>query len=90
VGDLAGAGDAANGVGPWEEGHDGAGGAGVVAEVEVVGAGIVEVDGALDQAEAEDLGVEVEVALRVRRDGGDMVEAEDGLWHGISFLSAGF
>jgi len=75
---------------PGEEGHDGAGGAGVVAEVEVVGAGVVEVDGALDQAETEDLGVEVQVALWVGGDGGDVVEAEDGFWHGIALLSTGF
>ena len=51
----------------------------VVAEVEVVGAGVVEVDGALDEAEAEDLGVEVEVGLGVGGDGGDVVETDDGL-----------
>ena len=82
VGDFSGAGEAAAGVGPGEEGHDGAWGAGVVAEVEVVGAGVVEVDGALDEAEAEDLGVEVEVLLGVGGDGGDVVEAGDGCWHG--------
>ncbi len=79
VGDFAGASGAAAYAGPWEEGEDGAGGAEVVAEVEVVGAGVVEVDGALDEAEAEALGVEVEVRLRVGGDGGDMVETDDGM-----------
>ena len=79
VGDFAGAGGAATDAGPGEEGEDGAGGAEVVAEVEVVGAGVVEVDGALDEAEAEDLGVEVEVGLGVGGDGGDVVETDDGL-----------
>ena len=51
----------------------------VVAEVEVVGAGVVEVDGALDEAEAEDLGVEVEVGLGVGGDGGDVVKTDDGV-----------
>ena len=51
----------------------------VIAEVEVVGAGVVEVDGALDEAEAEAFGVEVEVGLRVGGDGGDVVETDDGL-----------
>lgn len=85
VGGFAGTGEAGPGVGPREEGEDGAGGAGVVAEVEVIGAGIVEVDGALDEAKAEDLRVEVEVALGVGGNGGDMMEADDGSWHGISF-----
>ena len=64
---------------PGEESEDGAGGAEVVAEIEVVGAGVVKVDGALDEAEAEDLGVEVEICLRVGGDGGDVVETDDGL-----------
>jgi hypothetical protein len=78
VGDFAGAGGAFADVGPGKEGEDGAGGAEVVAEVEVVGAGVVEVDGALDEAEAEDLGVEVEISLRVGGDGGDVVKTDDG------------
>ena len=81
VGDLTGAGVSAAGVRPGEEGQDGAGRSGVVAEIEVVGAGVVEVDGALDEAKAEDLGVEVEVALRVRGDGGDVVKTDDGFEH---------
>jgi hypothetical protein len=53
----------------------------IVAEVEVVGLGIVEVDGALDQPEAEHAGIEVQVALGITRDGGDVMDAED-LSHG--------
>ncbi len=79
VGDFADAGGAAADAGPGEEGEDGAGGAEVVAEVEVVGAGVVEVDGALDEAEAEALGIEVEVGLGVGGDGSDVVETDDGL-----------
>ena len=75
------------GVGPGEEGEDGAGRAGVVAEVEVVGAGVVEVDGALDEAEAEAFGVEVEIGLRVGGDGGDVVETDDGLCRHVGPLS---
>ena len=81
MGDFAGAGVSAVGVGPGEEGQDGAGRSGVVAEVEVVGAGVVEVDGALDEAEAENLGVEIEVALGVGGDGGDVVKTDDGFEH---------
>jgi len=41
----------APGTGPGEEGEDGTGRADVVTEVEVVGAGVVEVDGSLDEAQ---------------------------------------
>ena len=41
---------------PGEEGEDGAGAAGLVAVIEVIGAGIVEIDGLLDEAQAEDRG----------------------------------
>ena len=58
-----------------EEGEDGAGRAGAVAVVEMVGAGIVEIDRALHEAQAERAGVEVEVALRVGGDGRDVVDA---------------
>lgn len=64
---------AAAGVGPGEEGHDGARGADFIAVVEVVGAGVVEIDGCFYEALAEDLLVEVEVALGVAGHGGDMV-----------------
>ena len=73
---------AAGGLRPLEEGQEGAGGAGGVAEVEVVGVGHVEVDGLLDQAEAEDVAVEVEGALGVLRDHGDVMEALSDEWGG--------
>jgi hypothetical protein len=83
---FANASGTAGGMGPWEEGEDGSGGACVVAKVEVIGAGIVEVDGALDESQAENLGVEVEIALCVGGDGGDVMEANDGCGHGVSSL----
>jgi hypothetical protein len=46
-----------------------------VAEIEVIGAGIVEVDGLLHEAKAQDTRVEVEVAAGGARDGGDVVDA---------------
>jgi hypothetical protein len=49
---------------PREEGEDRAGLTCLVAVVQVVGAGIVEVDGFLDEPETERAGVEVEVAAR--------------------------
>src|SRR5262249_5044764 len=42
--------------------------------VEVVGAGIVEIHGLLDQAQAEGPRVELEVPLSLTGDGGDVVE----------------
>src|SRR5207245_11131341 len=63
--------------GPGEEGHDAARIADLVAEVEMVGLRIVEIHGALHQPEAEHAHVEVEVLLRVTRDRGDVVDAED-------------
>src|SRR4028119_389780 len=60
-----------------EEGEDGAGRARAVAVVEVVGAGVVEVDRALHQPQAERAGVEIQVALRVGGDGRDVVDAAD-------------
>ena len=61
---LADAEPARRGMLPREEGQDRAGPARLVAVIEVVGAGIVEVDGLLDEPKAERAGVEVEVAAR--------------------------
>src|SRR2546422_6071547 len=63
--------------GPREEGHDASRIADLVAEVEMVGLRIVEIHGALHQPEAEQPHVEVEVLLRVTRDRGDVMDAED-------------
>ena len=49
--------------------------AGLVAVVEVVGLGIVEVDGLLDQPETQSAGVEVHITLRLARDGGYVVDS---------------
>ncbi len=70
---------AASGAGPWEEGHDAPRRAHLVTEVEVVGAGIVEVHRALDEAQPEHPGIEVEVPLRIAGDRGDVVNAVDRL-----------
>ena len=80
--DHAGAAPSGRGHGEGEEGEDRAGTAVRVAEIEVVGAGIVEIDGELDQAEPEDAGVEIDAALGVGRDRGDVVDAGDGVGHG--------
>jgi hypothetical protein len=43
----------------------------------VIGTRIIEVDGAFDQPEAKHPRVEIEVALRIARDRGDMMNAAD-------------
>ena len=65
---------------PREEGEVGAGRAHAVGVEEVIGAGVVLVDAALHQAQAEDAHVEVQILLRVTGDGGDVMDAvHDGL-----------
>src|SRR6266508_3159564 len=74
---LPGALSPAPGPGPREEGQDAAGGTGLVAEVEVIGLGGGEVHRTLDQTEPEQASVEIQVTLRVTRDSGDVMKAED-------------
>src|SRR5688572_23644020 len=62
---------------PGEERQDAARRPLGVAKIEVIGAGIVEVDGQLHESEAEDLRVEVEIALRVAGDRRDVMKTED-------------
>src|SRR3954470_10481386 len=64
------------GTGPGEEGHDASRRAGRIAVVQMVGLRIVEVHRALHEPESEHATVEVQVALRVARDGGDVMDAE--------------
>jgi hypothetical protein len=45
----------------------------------VVGAGIILVHAALDEAHPEHAGIEIEVLLRRAGDGGDMMKSSDGL-----------
>ena len=71
--DHAVAGLAEGRAGELEEGQDRARGAALVAEVQVVDVGLVEVDRLLDQAQAEHARVEVDVARSVGGDRGDVV-----------------
>src|SRR5213078_4658452 len=68
------------GVLPGEEGEDRAGMAGLVAIIEVVGAGIVEIDRLLDEPQAQRAGVKIEISQSVTGNGGNVVDA----WHGRS------
>ncbi len=85
--DHAGSGPARPGAGELEPGQDRPGGALLIAEVQVVGIRGVEIDRLLDQAQAEDVGVEVDVAAGVAGDHGQMVHAFK--LHGVSVLLAG-
>ena len=73
--DLPGALAAASAVGPGEERQNRSWPAQLVSEVEMVGAGIVEVHGQLHQAQAQGAGIEIEIPLRIARDGGDVMNA---------------
>src|SRR6267143_694890 len=75
-GDLSGPVTPGSGAGPGEEGHDASRSAHLIAVVEMVCLRIVEIHGALDEPEAEQPHVEVEVALGVARDRGDVMDAE--------------
>ena len=66
---------AAEGARPGEEGHQTPGLTDLVAEVEVVGAGIVEIHRPLHQPQPEEPRVEIEIALGISRDRGDVVNA---------------
>ena len=60
---------------PLEEGDHRAGAADRVAEVEVVAAGVVEVNRLLDEAQPEHAGIEVDRPLRVAADDRDVMDA---------------
>jgi hypothetical protein len=71
--DVAQARPALGDAGELEPSEDRAGRSLLVAEVQVVGVGRVEVDGLLHQPQAQDVGVELDVLLRVAGDHGDVV-----------------
>lgn len=56
---------------------NGAGVADLIAEVEVVGRGIVEVDGLLDEPQSEHAGIECDVGAGIARHGGDVMNAQE-------------
>src|SRR2546423_5345130 len=57
--------------------------AGLVAEIEVIGRRVVEVDGAFDEPEAENSGVEIEISLRVAGDTGDVMDTRSPESHRV-------
>ncbi|MNI34839.1 hypothetical protein D3C73_888410 [compost metagenome] len=70
-----------------EIGHDRAGRTVFVTVIEVVDAGIVEIDGLLDPAQAERFGEEAVVLTGIRRHRRDVVQSLDILDHLSAFLS---
>ena len=72
---LPGSARSATGTGPGKKRNRSARPAGPIAEVQVIGRWIIEIDSALGQAQAEDLGVKIHVALRIARDGSDMMNS---------------
>src|SRR5713226_4215410 len=74
---------------PAEEGHRAARCADVVAEINVIGVGHVEVDGLLYEAKTQDADVEVDVLLHVTRDAGHVVDSGNVGGHPIASYPAG-
>ena len=60
---------------PWEEGKDCSWAAGLVAVIEMIGTGVVEIDRLLDEAKAERAGIKAIVSQAVTGDGSDMMDA---------------
>ena len=67
---------------PRKERHDTSGGAFSIAEIEMVGGGVVEVDGSLDEPEPEDASVEVEITLGVAGNARDVMNPGGCKSHG--------
>ena len=61
-------------VGPLKEGDDRARVADLVTEVEVVAAGVIKVDGLLDQALPQDTGIKIDILLGISHYSSEMVK----------------
>ena len=55
--------------------------AGVVAKVEVIGSGIVEVDGSFYKTKPQHFGVEFQIPLWVRSNRSYVMETDNRFWH---------
>jgi hypothetical protein len=84
-GDLATALSTAPRVRPREKGENAARTSCLVAEVEVVGSGIVEVDRSLYQSKAESSRIEIKIALGIAGDAGDVMDTGSAETHCGSF-----
>src|SRR6478672_3288813 len=63
---------------PGKESQDGSRRSLIVTEIEMIGARVVEINGALYKPESEHLRVKVKIALRVRGNCSDMVKTDNG------------
>src|SRR5262245_13502899 len=66
---------------PREECKNRAGMARLIAEIEMIGAGIVEIDGLLDESQNQYAGVDIKIAIRADVDRGHMINTH--ACHGI-------
>src|ERR1051325_5253068 len=78
---LAGAATPATRPWPWKKRHDRSRRPPVVAEIEMIRSGIVEVDCAFDETQSKESDVEIKVSLRIARNRGDMVKPANFLVH---------
>src|SRR5262249_60683544 len=75
---------------PRKEGQDRSRCTFLIPEIEVIRPWVVEVDRELDQSQAENRCVEVEITLRITGNGGDVMDAGNGRCrHGASPLRSG-
>src|SRR5258708_21276626 len=66
-------------VGPGEERYDGAGRSSFITIVKLIGAGVVKVDGLLDEALPQDTGIKIDILLGISHNGGEMVKTSKGI-----------
>src|SRR5450432_788626 len=59
---------------PGKERDDGAGCSNFIAIIEMIGAGIIKVDGLLDEALSQNTGIKIDILLGVSHDSGEMVK----------------
>ena len=62
---------------PREKRHNCARRAARFAEIKVVGAGIIEIHSALDEAQSEHASVKIQIALRITRNRGDVMKSRN-------------
>src|SRR5699024_9305572 len=67
---------------PWEKGHDRSRLPGLIAEIKMIGAGIVKVDCLFHQAKSQDSSVKIHIFLRMTNNRCDMMNASGLFAHG--------
>src|SRR5438132_13852854 len=67
--------------GPGKECQDRSRRPSCIAKVEMISARVIEIDRALDQTQPKQSDVQIQVALRVAGDGGDVMKSGDSLLH---------